>query len=110
MIRPTCFGAWPTLVNPATWELEDFVRHFDVWVADVRPDALLQQVVLAWIVDRVTNPYQGVRREPDFDNLWFGTIPNTYDATDHVVTGSYFIYETEHVVVCNSIATLRTPI
>jgi hypothetical protein len=75
-----------------------------------KPDARLQRVVLVWIVNRQTHPYMGVRRESGFDNLWFGAILGSRQASDQVVTCSCFVYEAEHVIVCNSIATLSSPV
>jgi hypothetical protein len=72
-------------------------------------DELLLRRVVNWIESRQEDPYQGMRRERGFDNLWFGAIPGTRRAGS-VVTGSYFIRERDHVVVCSSIATLGEPV
>jgi hypothetical protein len=67
-------------------------------------------VVEAWIETRYDDPYQGVEREPGFENLWFGLIPGTYDRRrDTVVVCSYTIEESTRTVRCNDITTLGYP-
>lgn len=55
------------------------------------------------------DPYRNVRRGPDFQNLWFGAVPNTMNSDGQVVTCSYWILEGEHAVRCDSIVTLSPP-
>lgn len=92
----------------ALWRLAGFEFHLDVWIELEKPDQDLINDVLAWLIARADDPYQGVAREPGFDNLWHGRIPGTSRAGATVVC-SYFIVEREHVVRCNAIATLNWP-
>jgi hypothetical protein len=89
--------------------LEGFTEAFDDWVVQEHPSQDLKLVVMAWILSRFEDPYHGVRREPEFDNLWFGSIPDTLQ-DGHVVTCSYWIRESERVVRCDSFATLSLPL
>jgi hypothetical protein len=91
------------------WQLEDFEERLDTWVALENPPDDLVREVLAWILGRYDDPYQGVRREPGFDNLWYGVVPGTAHGHERVVTCSYWITETTRTVRCNSIATLSWP-
>ncbi|MGH3975205.1 MAG: hypothetical protein ACRDS9_18025, partial [Pseudonocardiaceae bacterium] len=56
--------------------------------------------VMAWILTRYDDPYQGVRRERDLPNLWFGRVPNSYHGSGQVVICSYWIEEFSHTVRC----------
>jgi hypothetical protein len=52
-----------------------------------------------------------VQREPSMPNLWYGKVPDTFDADDRtVIVCSYFINEREHSVRCDSFARLGLPI
>ena len=53
--------------------------------------------VTEWILTRYDDPYEGVRREEGFPNLWFGIVVRTGDAA---VVCSYWIEESRHVVRC----------
>ena len=90
--------------------LAAFLHHLDAWIKQEQPNEDLRILVTAWIMTRYDNPYQGVRREPGFDNLWFGAIPSSIHGTDSVVACSYWIYESTRTVSCNSIATLSLPL
>ena len=46
-----------------------------MWIERELPSDDLRLTVTAWILTRYDDPYQGVQREPGFDNLWFGEIP-----------------------------------
>ncbi len=48
-----------------------------VWIAVDGPDIELRLVVTEWVLSRFDDPYQGVRHEPGFPNLWFGRVPNS---------------------------------
>ena len=65
--------------------------------------------MLAWIFQRVADPYVGVRRESTPD-LWFGQIPESGGSEDRAVRISYRIRESSHTVVCDQIAELVLPI
>ena len=93
----------------AAWSLANFLPELDRWVAQEQPSDELRRQVIDWIFSRYDDPYQGVRREPDFENLWFGAVPGTRRA-GRLVACSYFIYETSRTVACDSFATLTWPI
>ena len=96
--------------NPALWRLERFLTEFDLWTERESPSDDLRVVVTEWIVGRQDDPYRGVRREPQFENLWFGAVPGSDDGGGRVVVCSYWIVETQHLVRCNSFATLGLPL
>lgn len=91
------------------WQLVGFLERLDTWIADEDPVDELRLEVTAWILSRFENPYDGVRREPGFANLWFGRIPRSQHQRQ-VVVSSYWIEETTHTVRCDSIATLALPL
>jgi len=91
------------------WHLVGFIEHLDRWAALESPNQDRRLVVAQWVIARHDDPYAGVRREPGFDNLWFGRIPGTRDAANTVVTCSYFVEESTNTVTCNSIASLSLP-
>jgi len=92
------------------WQLEGFLERLDAWANQEQPDDDLRLQVTEWILSRFGDPYQGVQREPGFDNLWFGIVPGSLHDADQVVVCSYWIMERDHVVRCDSFATLGLPI
>lgn len=92
------------------WALTGFLEALDRWIALESPDDDLRLRVTAWVLTRADDPYQGVRREPEFENLWLGAIPGTIHAPSSVVVCSYWIEESSHLVRCESFATLGMPI
>jgi hypothetical protein len=80
-----------------------------MWIEREESAADLRLTVTAWILTRYDDPYQGVQREPGFDNLWFGETPRTRYGAGTAVACSYWIYASRSVVRCNSIATLPLP-
>lgn len=74
------------------------------------PSDDLRFIVLEWVITRYNDPYQGVKRESGFDNLWFGPIPNSQDGCGHVVTCSYWIQESTRTVRCDNFGTLSLPL
>lgn len=92
------------------WVLQEFIERFDAWVELESPKDDLRRLVLAWVMTRHENPYQGVKRESGFPNLWYGQIPNSGDGRGNVVTCSYWIEESSHTVSCDNFGTLGTPI
>jgi hypothetical protein len=92
------------------WVLEGFLERLDTWIADESPADDLRLAVTAWILSRMEDPYEGVRREPDFENLWFGAVPGTETTAGTVVACSYWIAEARGTVRCDSFATLSLPI
>lgn len=94
----------------SVWKLEGFLERLDDWVGLESPPDDLRLIVTAWVLTRYDDPYQGVRREPAFPNLWFGAIPRSYDGRGTVVACSYWIEESRHAVRCDSFATLGLPL
>jgi hypothetical protein len=92
------------------WALEHFIERFDAWVELESPNDDLRFIVMEWVFTRRDDPYQGVRREPGFDNLWFGAVPNSQDGCGHVVTCSYWIQESNRTVRCDNFGTLSLPL
>jgi hypothetical protein len=92
------------------WELEGFLDRLDAWNKLESPPDSLRRLVTTWIMSRSENPYQGVRREPAFPNLWFGAVPRSEHGPGMIVACSYWIYETQHVVRCDSFASLSLPV
>ena len=92
------------------WALEGFIERLDEWIERENPSVDLRLLTTAWVMTRTEDPYAGVRREPDFDNLWFGPVPRTVTPEGTVVACSYWIFETAHVVRCDSVATLTLPL
>ncbi|WP_223884570.1 hypothetical protein [Micromonospora craniellae] len=94
--------------DPALWVLRGFDMHLDLWIATFKPDQDLINLVTAWVLSRFEDPFQGVRREDGFDNLWWGHVPlSLRDGT--MVVCSYFVHERDRVVACNSIVPLSLP-
>jgi hypothetical protein len=92
------------------WQLENFLECLDRWAEQEDAAEDLRLVVTAWVLSRFDDPYHGVRREAGFDNLWFGAVPGTLDASGRVVACSYWISETARTVRCDSFATLSHPL
>jgi len=90
------------------WRLEGFLEHLDIWIESEQPFDDLRLTVTAWILTSYEDPYQGVQRQPDFENLWFGEIPRTRHAGTAVAC-SYWLYERTGALRCNSVATLALP-
>ena len=91
------------------WNLADFGRRLDEWAEREQPTGDVRLLVIMWVFSRYDDPYQGVRREPGFPNLWYGPVPNTDDGAT-VVLCSYWIEESTRTVRCDSFATLSRPI
>lgn len=96
--------------TPSEWRLVRFLEHLDLWAEVEKPDQDTRLRVTNWVIARHEDPYAGVRREPGFPNLWFGRIPDTFDAAGSVVTCSYFVFESTKVIRCNSIGRLNLPL
>ncbi|ONH35677.1 hypothetical protein [Protofrankia sp. BMG5.30] len=95
---------------PEPWVLVNFVERLDLWIETESPSDDLRRLVTAWIFTRIDDPYQGVRREPGFANLWFGPIPGSEHGEWAVVCCSYWIEEQAHRVVCDTFTTLTRPL
>jgi hypothetical protein len=96
--------------DPNIWALENFEVCLDAWIELERPSDDLRFLVTAWVLTRFDDPYVGVRREPSFDNLWFGAVPGSVHGEGRVVVCSYWVHESQRMVRCDSVATLNLPI
>jgi hypothetical protein len=103
------FGPGSSVTEREAWTLEDFEPRLDQWIEMEKPSDNLRILVTAWVLSRFDDPYAGVRREPDFDNLWFGPVPGSLQE-GRVVVCSYWIFEASRTVRCDSIATLNLPV
>lgn len=92
------------------WRLDRFGEELDSWIQREEPGGDLRLLVTAWIMSRADNPYRGAMRASGFENLWQAVVPNSDDGAGHVVACSYWIYESESSVRCNSFATLGLPL
>lgn len=92
------------------WSLENFTDHLDIWKNRESPSQDLVLHVTAWVLSRLEDPYQGVRRESGFPNLWYGPVPGSDDGNRTVVVCSYTIEESRRAVCCMGFATLSRPI
>lgn len=92
------------------WTLQDFLLRFDQWAAQETPSDDLRLEVIAWILSHAEDPYQGVRRESGFDNLWYGPIPFTQHDPDQAVICAYWIHEQSRTVRCERFGSLTLPI
>jgi hypothetical protein len=92
------------------WRLVDFEHCLDRWIELERPVVDLSLLVTGWIFTRRDDPYQGMRRESGFANLWFGRVPGSENGDGQVVTCSLWIEEATRTVRCDSFATLNLPI
>lgn len=95
--------------GPPPWTLQGFLECLDVWSHLESPSQDLKLLVTAWIMSRLEDPYQGVRRAEGFSNLWFGAVPNSQHSAV-VVACSYWIEEESRTVRCDSLATLSLPL
>jgi hypothetical protein len=87
---------------PREWQLNGFEERFEEWLAAEQLAGYgdIELIEWIWIHARAQNPYAGVRREPGFDNLWWGKIPGSVDGRGRVVTCSYFVNESDGTVQC----------
>lgn len=92
------------------WVLDLFIEQLDSWIERDSPGDDLRLIVTAWIMTRSDDPYAGVRREPEFENLWFGAVPDSEDGAGRIVACSYWVDERLRVIRCNSIAILNLPL
>ena len=107
-IRSLTFGLDSTVVDEP-WQLEGFSEQLDEWVELEQPEDWLRILVVNWVLGLINDPYQGLRRESGFDNLWFGVVPGSLN-NDEAVCCSLWIDEAARRVRCDRIATLGWPI
>lgn len=96
-----------------SWQLVEFEERLDGWIGRDSPSQDLINVVTAWILSRMEDPYEGARREPDFENLWSVRLRGTADGTRSkftMVLCSYRIIEAKHLVEADNFATLSYPV
>lgn len=93
-----------------SWKLERFPETLNMWVEICSPSREILRAVRNWVVTRYEDPYEGVKREPRIDNLWYGVVPGTNDGRGNVAVCSYFVYESTRTVVCNGCSTLSLPV
>jgi hypothetical protein len=97
--------------EPRRWRLIGFQERFDEFLTaeGLAGYGDLELMVLLWIHARARNPYEGVRREPGFDDLWWGKVPGSADNLGRVVTCAYFIHEADDTVQCAMFGWLSGP-
>jgi hypothetical protein len=95
--------------DPISWSLVNVESALDRWIEIDEPDDELRNVVLNWLLSRLEDRYQGVRRDPRFPNLWFGRIPWTLRG-DRQAVCAYRIEERTREIICDNIVMLRLPI
>jgi hypothetical protein len=91
------------------WKLEGFLDRLDEWVEQEQPGDDLRVIVTAWVMTRYEDPYQGVRRESSYPNLWFGVVPYSGHNAGSVVVCAYWIDEARHTVRCDSFTSFTVP-
>lgn len=100
------------MVEPPTWRLVEFIERFEMWAEreGVNVDTDLRIVVRSWLMSRMEDPFQGVRRVPGFDTLWSGVVPGSHDGRGNVVNCSYFVDVAARVVKCDNFGLLSWPV
>lgn len=92
------------------WTLVGFLDRFDRWAEQEQPPGEVKRAVYTWMLTRMDDPYRDARRQPDFPNLWFCPIAGSEHGDSLIVVCSYWIREGEHVVACDSVASLSWPV
>lgn len=95
---------------PQAWFLERFLEKLDQWVDLEAPPDHSRLAATAWIMTRLDDPYLGVRRAMGFENLWYGPVAGSQHGSGLVATCSYWIFEREHRLRCDSFASLTRPL
>jgi hypothetical protein len=54
------------------WQLLGTEDCLDRWHDREKPSPDLAFLVAEWLVSKMDDPHQGMRRVPDFPDLWFG--------------------------------------
>jgi hypothetical protein len=92
------------------WQFLGTEDCLDRWQDRENPSPDLAFLVAEWLVSKMDDPHQGMRRVPEFPNLWFGKVARSDHGTDSVVVCSYEIDEATRTVRLRSIVTLSKPI
>lgn len=79
------------------------------WITVEHPPQELRSIVVNWLMTRLDDPHQGVRRMPEFVGWWFGKVAGS-DAGFSAVYCTYQINGAERVVQVRSISTLNRPV
>lgn len=96
--------------GPGGWKLDGFKEQINRWIELDQPSKQQLEGVHEWIMDRVADPYAGVRRQPgELENLWFGQIPGTSNSDGAIAVCSYWIIEETHTVRCDNFGMLHPP-
>lgn len=95
---------------PPLWTLRDFGDCLDAWTATERPPADLLIAINAWGLSLLEDPYRNaVRAEGLGGDIWFATIPGTFDGC-HVVTLTFFVDALQHEVRCSYFGYVAPPV
>lgn len=97
------------MIEPEPWKLERFGEFLDAWIEQEEPDEDLSYHVTEWVMTRDATPYQGAHRATGIPNLWETVVPRSAHG-GRVVHCSYWIYEAQRTVVCNSLTSLPWPV
>lgn len=92
------------------WQILGTEDCLNRWQDREKPSTDLSFLVAEWLVSKMDDPYQGMRRIPEFPNMWFGKVSRSDHRPDSVVVCTYEIDEAAHTVHLRSIATLSKPI
>jgi hypothetical protein len=100
------------LPNPeAGWNLTNVDECLDRWEQECVPADELRRLVIAALLSRMDDPYDGARRESWFGNepsLWFWMVPGSLHAGQAVYV-SFMVFERLGTVRIDSIMTLSWP-
>ena len=90
--------------------LDNFLEKLDEWDGEFSPGNDLRRAVLLWLLTLAEHPFEGVKRAEGLENLWYRAVPKTEHGEGHVVVCSYWIFESQRLLRCDSFATLGLPI
>lgn len=93
---------------PTQWRQLGFAERLDEWIVTEAPDDHLRRTVTAWTLTRLDDPYEAMRRQSGFANLWFGRVPGTH-RSGMAVFCSLWIDEANYIVRCDRIGSLSLP-
>ncbi|WP_067494036.1 hypothetical protein [Actinoplanes sp. TFC3] len=96
--------------NPETgWNLTNVDECLDRWEQVCAPADDLRRLVVAALLSRMDDPYDGARREfGDEPSLWFWMVPGSLHAGQAVYM-SFMVFERLGTVRIDSIMTLSWP-